>query len=61
MKSQQFKVYKLPIPKGTEYSKDTWQAWHNVPARSHAYWPDTYDTKADSKGMIWTSIESLVC
>ncbi len=60
VKSQQFKEYKLPIPKGTEYSKDTWQAWHNVPGKDPMpIGQNTYDTKADSKGMIWTSIESL--
>jgi streptogramin lyase len=60
VKSQQFKEYKLPIPKGTEYSKDTWQAWHNVPGKDPMpIGQSTYDTKADSKGMIWTSIESV--
>jgi virginiamycin B lyase len=60
VKSQQFKEYKLPIPKGTDYSKDTWQAWHNVPGKDPMpIGQNTYDTKADSKGMIWTSIESV--
>jgi streptogramin lyase len=60
VKTKKFKEYKLPIPTGTEYSDNTWQGWHNLPAKPPLPIDQTiYDVKADSKGMIWCSIESV--
>ena len=60
VKAQQFKEFKLPVPTDTNYSDNTWAGWHNLPGKSKM--PpnqNVYDVRADSKGMIWASIESL--
>jgi len=60
VKTEQFKEYKLPIPTGTEYSENTWQGWHNLPGKPPMpINQSVYDVRVDSKGMVWSSIESV--
>ena len=60
MNTHEFKEYKLPIPKGTEYSQNTWQAWDNLPGKPPIPIDQgVYDVKSDSKGMIWCTVQSV--
>ena len=60
VKSLQFKEYKLPIPSGTEYNRNTQQGWHNLPGKPpQEVKRFTYDVRVDSKGMVWASNEAL--
>jgi virginiamycin B lyase len=57
--THQFKEIKLPIPSGTDYPDITWMQWHNLPGERLPVDKTIYDVKIDSKGMVWTSIETI--